>query len=66
MNHDQIIAIRKFKDDLKECFIKYLKDNPYGIAPIVLEYVFRVIDIQYDLAELDFESWSDKMRGDYE
>ena len=53
MNSDQITAVRKFANGLKECLESKKKDDE--IMKICLQYFSDLIDIHLQLAELDFQ-----------
>lgn len=56
--YEEIVAIEKFKDNLKLCFIKFRDNAENQIVKETINYVVQVIDIHYSLAELDFERYT--------
>ena len=66
ISYDELNGIKKFKEGLEECFNNYLKDNSDATSQIIINYVLKVIDIQYTFVEKEFDGWADKMARHYE
>jgi hypothetical protein len=59
MTHEQIIAVEKFARDYRDTIANsMLSKEP--IAEIAIDYAVRVLDVQLDLARIDFNLSADK------